>query len=200
MSSSMADEHRARIEVFEYTAVEVIIHFYGVRGAGKVFICTVPEKYLYIGLHLSNTFPGQKKAIVVFKYTSPALEKYLYTSCRISIYTLLRRRRSIYMHPILSIVWHCVLGNAPSYLLELFILASACFGRRSLCSASKGDFLVPRARTATGQKRAFSIVGLSVWNCLQFEPRPLPLDLSSSFYQLLKTLLFDRAWAWSASE
>src|SRR6218665_2619829 len=55
-----------------------------------------------------------------------------------------------------SIVWHCVLGNAPSYLLELFILTSACSGRRSLRSASKGDFLVPRARTATRQKRAFS--------------------------------------------
>src|SRR6218665_1862271 len=58
-----------------------------------------------------------------------------------------------------SIVWHCVLGNAPSYLLELFILTSACSGRRSLRSASKRDFLVPRARTATRQKRAFSIVG-----------------------------------------
>src|SRR6218665_3349195 len=55
-----------------------------------------------------------------------------------------------------SIVWHCVLGNAP-YLLELFTLTSACSGRRSLRSASKGDFVVPRARTATRQKRAFSI-------------------------------------------
>src|SRR6218665_1754115 len=100
MSSSMADEHRARIEVFEYTAVEVIIHFYGVRGAGKVFICTVPEKYLYIGLHLSNTFPGQKKAIVVFKYTSPAPEKCLYTPCRKSIYI---HRRSIYIHRLRSV-------------------------------------------------------------------------------------------------
>src|SRR6218665_2444263 len=53
-----------------------------------------------------------------------------------------------------SIVWHCVLGNAPSYLLELFNLTSACSGRRSLRSATKGDFLVPRARTATRQKRA----------------------------------------------
>src|SRR6218665_3725140 len=70
-----------------------------------------------------------------------------------------------------SIVWHCVLGNVPSYLLELFILTSACSGRRSLRSASKGDFLVPRARTATRQKRAFSIVGPSVWNDLPSELR-----------------------------
>src|SRR6218665_3653927 len=75
-----------------------------------------------------------------------------------------------------SIVWHCVLGNAPSYLLELFIQTSACSGRRSLRSGSKGDFMVTRARTATRQKRAFSIVGPSVWNDLPSELRSLPRD------------------------
>jgi len=99
-----------------------------------------------------------------------------------------------------SIVWHCILGNVPSYLLDLFILPSACSGRRSLRSASKGDFVVPRARTATRQKRAFSIVGPSVGNGLLSDLRSLLEDLSSSFYKLLKTLLFDRAWAESASE
>src|SRR6218665_2035691 len=64
----------------------------------------------------------------------------------------------------------------------------------------QGDFLVPRARTATRQKRAFSIVSPSVWNDLPSELRSLPRDLSSSFYKLLKTLLFGRAWAGSASE
>src|SRR6218665_1457623 len=48
-----------------------------------------------------------------------------------------------------SIAWRCVLGNAPSYLLEFFTLTSACSGRRSLRSATKGDFVVPRVRTAT---------------------------------------------------
>src|SRR6218665_3974609 len=99
-----------------------------------------------------------------------------------------------------SIVWHCVLGNAPSYLLQLIILTTACSGRRSLRSLSKGDFLLPRARTATRQKRAFSIVDPSVWSGLPSELRSLPRDLSSSFHKLLKTLLFGRAWAGSASE
>src|SRR6218665_1259029 len=54
-----------------------------------------------------------------------------------------------------SIVWHCVLGNAPSYLLELFILTSACSGRRSLRSATKGDFLVPRARNCHQTEKGF---------------------------------------------
>src|SRR6218665_2272073 len=79
-------------------------------------------------------------------------------------------------------------------------LTSACSGRRSLRSASKGDFLVPRARTATRQKRAFSNVGPSVWNGLPSELRSLPRDLISSFYKLLKTLHFGRAWAGSTSE
>src|SRR6218665_1761069 len=48
--------------------------------------------------------------------------------------------------------------------------------------------------------KAFSIVGPSVWNSLPSEIRSLPRDLSSSFYKLLKTFIFDRAWAGSASE
>src|SRR6218665_3957949 len=59
-----------------------------------------------------------------------------------------------------SIVWRCVLGIAPTYLLDLFTITSACSGRQSLCSASRGDFVVPHARMAIKQHRAFSIVGL----------------------------------------
>src|SRR6218665_543503 len=72
-------------------------------------------------------------------------------------------------------------GNAPSFLLELFNLSLACSGRRSLRSATKGDILVPRARPVTRQKRAFSIVGRSVWNDRPAEPRSLPRGLSSAF-------------------
>src|SRR6218665_2542957 len=61
-------------------------------------------------------------------------------------------------------------------------------------------FVVPHARTAIKQHRAFSIVGRSVWNSLPSEIRSLPRDLSSSFYKLLKTFIFARAWAGSASE
>src|SRR6218665_1718979 len=104
-----------------------------------------------------------------------------------------------------SIVWHCVLGNAPAYRLELFILTSACSGRRSFRSASKtgprGTFWCHVLALPPDRKlRAFSIVGPSVWNSLPSDLRSLPRDLSSSFYKLLKTLLFGRAWAGSASE
>ena len=65
---------------------------------------------------------------------------------------------------------------------------------------SRGIFLIPRALIATRQKRAFSIVGPSVWNGIPTELRSLPRDLSSSVYKLLKTILFGQAWARSASE
>jgi len=40
----------------------------------------------------------------------------------------------------------------------------------------------------------------SLWNSLSPEIRSLPRDLSTSFYKLLKTFIFARAWAGSASE
>src|SRR6218665_2882873 len=63
-----------------------------------------------------------------------------------------------------TIVWHCVLGIAPTYLLGLFTLTSSCTGRQSLRSASRGDFVVPHARTAIKQHKAFSIEGPSACN------------------------------------
>src|SRR6218665_2502248 len=72
--------------------------------------------------------------------------------------------------------------------------------RRSLRSASRGDYLIPRSYTAIKQNRAFSVAGPTIWNDLPFELRSVPRDFSSSFYSLLKTFLFARAWAGSASE
>ena len=56
-----------------------------------------------------------------------------------------------------SIVWRCVLGIVPTYLLELFILTSSCTGQQSLRFASRGDFVVPHAHTAIKQHRAFRL-------------------------------------------
>src|SRR6218665_393017 len=69
--------------------------------------------------------------------------------------------------------------------LLIFWSSLACSGRRSLLSASKGDFVVPRACTATRQKRTFSIVDPSVWNGLPSDLRSLLRDVSSPFYKLL---------------
>jgi len=62
------------------------------------------------------------------------------------------------------------------------------------------QLLVPRAKTATRQRRAFSIVGPSTWNGLPLEIRLLPKNYESAFCRLLKTDLYRRGWAGGASE
>ena len=77
---------------------------------------------------------------------------------------------------------------------------SFVLSRRALRSASSGKLLVPRVETSTCQRRAFSVVGPSVWNSLPLQMRLLPRVDSSVFYKLLKTFLFHRGWTGSASE
>ena len=48
--------------------------------------------------------------------------------------------------------------------------------------------LVPRARSALKQRRAFSVIGPSTWNELPLTLRLLPQNNMSSFWKLLKTL------------
>ena len=48
------------------------------------------------------------------------------------------------------------------------------FSRVGHCSSATSQLLVPRAKTTTRQRRAFSIVGPSTWNGLPLEIRILP--------------------------
>ena len=64
----------------------------------------------------------------------------------------------------------------------------------------RGVFLVPFARTATMQNRAFSVVGPVVWNGLPQEIRLLHGTFTEAFFAKLKTVLFGRAGVGSASE
>jgi len=101
---------------------------------------------------------------------------------------------------IAALVWRCLHGYAPTYLRELCCPVSDVLAHRALRSASSAKLLVPRARTSTCQRRAFSVVGPSIWNGLPLEIRLLPRDTSSTFYRLLKTYLYHRGWTGSASE
>ena len=71
---------------------------------------------------------------------------------------------------------------------------------RALRSSARGELLVPRARSALKQRRAFSVIGPSTWNELPLTLHFLPQNNMSSFCKLLKTFLFDRSWNESASE
>jgi len=72
--------------------------------------------------------------------------------------------------------------------------------RRALRSSARGELLVPLARSALKQRRAFSVIGPSTWNELPLTLRLLPQNNMPSFCKLLKTFLFDRSWTESASE
>src|SRR6218665_74581 len=71
---------------------------------------------------------------------------------------------------------------------------------RSLRSADQGLLRVPFARTSARQKRAFAVVGPSIWNGLPFSIRSLPRTLSQTFLSQLKAVLFGRVGVGSASE
>src|SRR6218665_2274866 len=88
----------------------------------------------------------------------------------------------------------------PSYLRNLCSPVSVLAARRVLRSAGRGELLVPRARLAIMQLRAFSVVGPSAWNDLPVELRSLLMTSPSKFDLSLKSFFFGRDWAGSASE
>jgi len=115
-------------------------------------------------------------------------------------------------HPLLTpsnAVWKLTFSNSPSTPLpccppsdclhlwfstttECARIINACPlagipGRRQLHSSSSSDLLVPRSRTATGQ-RAFAIYGLALWNRLPASLRSPELSLFT-FRRNLKTYL-----------
>ena len=98
------------------------------------------------------------------------------------------------------LVWRCLLDSALGYHCELRRPVSGLPGRRALRFSATVQLLVPRAKTTTRQRRAFSIVGSSTWNGLSLEIRILPKTNESAFCRLLKTDLYRRVWAGGASE
>ena len=93
-------------------------------------------------------------------------------------------------------------GQAPKYLCDLMHKPLSAVSSRPLRSADRLDLLVPRARTAMAQHRAFAIVGPSMWNDLPPTIRSkILLGVSSSALRYLKSFLFPRGChAESASE
>jgi len=97
------------------------------------------------------------------------------------------------------LVWWCLLGSAHAYLCTLHRPVSGLPGRQALCSSVTGQLLVPRAKTATKQHRAFSIVGPSTWNGLPLEICLQPKNIESAFCRLFKTDLYRHGWAGGTS-
>ena len=84
-------------------------------------------------------------------------------------------QRIIYKTAVL--VWKCLHDAAPRYLADLCVPAHSMHGHQQLRSTTSGTLLVPRARTATGQ-RNFAINRPRTWNSR-------PTDLKNTRYDPL---------------
>src|SRR6218665_1956561 len=77
-----------------------------------------------------------------------------------------------------ALVWRCLLRLAPAYLVEFCGPTQSARSSRSLRSANQGLLRVPFARTSARQKRAFAVVGPSMWIGLPLSIRSLTRTLS----------------------
>ena len=83
-----------------------------------------------------------------------------------------------------------LLGLAPLHLPELCCPLDSAMSSRSLRSSQQGLLLVPFARTSAKQRRAFSVVGPSIWNWLPSQLRTLPIEPCHLRFFLNLRLLF----------
>jgi len=97
---------------------------------------------------------------------------------------------------IIALVRRSLLGLAPAYLRDLCCPTLGSPGRRSLRSTERGVLMVPFARTATKQNRAFTVVGPSLWNWLPLALRLHPRIHSESFYSCLFQPCWGRERPW----
>ena len=100
-------------------------------------------------------------------------------------------------YSIVSLQWSPVVSLAAPPLTSATSAAQCRFWPHVGCCVL---FLVPRARLAIMQRRAFSVVGPSAWNDLPFELCSLLVAHPSKFYISLKSFFFVRDWTGSASE
>jgi len=101
---------------------------------------------------------------------------------------------------VVSLVWRCQLGLAPTYLIDLYWPVLGARGSQPLRYAERGVLVVPFARTVAMQNRAFSVVGPRVWNDLPQELHLFIILCTDTFLGHLKTYLFVCTGVGSASE
>jgi len=74
-------------------------------------------------------------------------------------------------YKLVTMVYNCLHGKAPLYVTDCCTPISDVASRRHLRSASRRQLLVPRHCLSTNGRRAFSVAGPAVWNCLSDELR-----------------------------
>ena len=91
------------------------------------------------------------------------------------------------------LVFKCLRGDAPSYLVESVSSVADQPNLRSRRSATRGDLVVPRTRTVKMGPRSFYVSGPTLWNSLPLELRSYELTLET-FKAKLKSHLFRSAY------
>ena len=91
------------------------------------------------------------------------------------------------------LVYKCLHGGAPPYLVEMLVHSSNVPALRSLRSTARGNFIIPRTNTVTYGPRSFATTGPAFWNSLPAHIRDSTITISS-FKLLLKTYLFRQAY------
>jgi len=86
-------------------------------------------------------------------------------------------------------MYSCLHGQAPQYLLDACQPVSDVSSRRHLRSAGRRLLNVPHQRRSTFARRAFSVAGPSVWHSLPDYLRD-PAVSRDTFCKHLKTFLF----------
>lgn len=89
------------------------------------------------------------------------------------------------------LVYKCLHGIAPPYLVEMLQPKSDVPSLCRLRSTARGDLVVPRTLTKTFGPRSFSVSGASFWNSLPDHLRDHSLSIHI-FRKKLKTFLFQR--------
>jgi len=90
-------------------------------------------------------------------------------------------------------VFNCLHGQAPQYLVELCQPVAGVASRQHLRSATRQLLVVPRHQLSSYGRRAFCVAGPSVCNSLLDSLRN-PIIGRNSFSQFLKTFLFATYW------
>ena len=87
------------------------------------------------------------------------------------------------------LMYRCLHGPAPSYLMDSCTLTAEVTGRQHLWSATQRKLVVPHYRLNSFGRQRFSVAGLSTWNLLPDSLRDLELSLNT-FKRQLKTYIF----------
>ena len=90
-------------------------------------------------------------------------------------------------------VFNCLHGQAPPYLVELCQPVAGVASRQHLWSATWQLLVVPRHQLRCYGRQAFCVAGPSVWNSLPDSLRN-PIIGRNDFRQSLKTFLFATYW------